>query len=69
MQRYHHALVEGGVGDYPFEQCWEDYRLATVLEPARLASAVAAPDFNLTQAHFGTCDFRATSLSSGPSLK
>ena len=40
VQRYHHALVEGGVGDYPFEQCWEDYRLATVLEPARLASAV-----------------------------
>jgi hypothetical protein len=23
---YHDTLVGNGVGDYPFEQCWEDYR-------------------------------------------
>jgi hypothetical protein len=40
VQSYHHALVERGVSDYPLEECWEDYQLATVLGPARLASAV-----------------------------
>ena len=40
LQAYHHALVEGGVSGYPLGECWEDYQLATVLEPARLASAV-----------------------------
>ena len=40
LQTYHYALVERGTSDYPLEECWEDYQLATVLEPARLASAV-----------------------------
>jgi hypothetical protein len=40
VQAYHDGLVERGVTDYPLEQCWEDYELATVLRPARLASAV-----------------------------
>lgn len=40
LRRYHRALVEAGVQDYPFEQCQADYQLATVLVPGRLASAV-----------------------------
>ena len=40
LQIYHNALVERGVEDYPLEECWEDYQLATVLAPARLASGV-----------------------------
>lgn len=27
---YHDALLEGGVRDYDFEQCWEDYRRAVL---------------------------------------
>jgi Phosphotransferase enzyme family len=30
VRAYHEALVEHGVRDYPFEACWEDYRLATL---------------------------------------
>ena len=40
LQLYHDALVANGVKDYTLEQCRADYRLATVLAPARLASAV-----------------------------
>lgn len=40
LQLYHDALVANGVQDYTFEQCMADYRLATVLAPARLACAV-----------------------------
>jgi aminoglycoside phosphotransferase (APT) family kinase protein len=40
LRLYHDALVANGVQDYPFEQCMADYRLATVLAPARLACAV-----------------------------
>jgi hypothetical protein len=28
LQLYHAALVEHGVTDYSFEQCWQDYRLS-----------------------------------------
>lgn len=41
LRLYHDALVANGVQDYPFDQCTADYRLATVLAPARLACAVA----------------------------
>ena len=40
LRLYHDALVANGVKDYTLEQCRVDYRLATVLAPARLASAV-----------------------------
>ena len=40
IQIYHNALVEAGVTDYQIERCLADYELATVLAPARLASAV-----------------------------
>lgn len=26
VRTYHDALVQAGVGDYPFERCWSDYR-------------------------------------------
>ena len=31
VRLYHDQLVAGGVKDYGFEQCWEDYRLSTLL--------------------------------------
>ena len=40
LRLYHDALVANGVRDYTFEQYTVDYRLATVLAPARLACAV-----------------------------
>ncbi len=40
LRLYHDALVANGVQDYPFEQCMAEYRLATVLLPARLVCAV-----------------------------
>lgn len=40
LRVYHNALTANGVQDYAFEQCTADYRLATVLAPARLACAV-----------------------------
>jgi len=40
VQHYRDALVNHGVSDYPTEQCWEDYQLATVIMPSRIASAV-----------------------------
>ena len=31
VRGYHAGLVAGGVDDYPFEQCWTDYRIGSVL--------------------------------------
>lgn len=41
LRLYHDALVNHGVRDYTYDECRADYRLATVLAPARLACAVA----------------------------
>ena len=30
LRRYHHQLMEHGVKDYGWEQCWNDYRLSAV---------------------------------------
>jgi len=51
LRLYHDALVASGVQGYTFEQCMADYRLATVLTPARLACAVGLSDG--LQAHPG----------------
>ncbi len=40
IRGYHKALVRGGVSGYPISQCESDYTLATVIAPARLATAV-----------------------------
>lgn len=40
LSLYHGALVRWGITNYPLQQCQADYDLATVLAPARLASAV-----------------------------
>ena len=37
---YHALLVDGGVRDYPFERCWDDYRLATVAAAWRVIGVV-----------------------------
>lgn len=40
LRGYHQGLVDGGVTDYSFEQCWEDYRaMALVLIPYAVLSA------------------------------
>ena len=51
LRLYHGALMAHGIQDYTFEQCQADYRLATVLAPARLACAVGLSDG--LQAHPG----------------
>ena len=51
IRLYHDSLVANGIHDYTFEQCLADYRLATVLAPARLAGAVGMSDG--LQAHPG----------------
>lgn len=32
LPRYHHALMERGVQDYSFNDCWDDYRMAVMNE-------------------------------------
>ena len=51
LRLYHGALVANGVQDYTFERCLADYRLATVLAPARLVCAVGLSEG--LQAHPG----------------
>lgn len=51
VRLYHDALMEAGVSGYPLAQCQADYQLATVLAPARLASAVGLT--SQLQAHPG----------------
>ena len=45
VQQYHAALVGHGVTDYPFEQCWEDYKLAILhcLEYAIIIAGTLEP--------------------------
>ncbi len=40
LGNYHALLVDGGVRDYPFERCWDDYRLATVAAAWRVIGVV-----------------------------
>ena len=40
VQSYHAQLVAGGIADYPFESCWEDYRRFSF---SGLLMAVIAP--------------------------
>jgi hypothetical protein len=41
LRLYHALLVDGGVPAYPFEQCWDDYRLAMLQRVSRLIAVVA----------------------------
>jgi hypothetical protein len=40
LQRYHRLLVEQGVSDYNFDQCWNDYRLSMLVAVGRTSAAV-----------------------------
>jgi hypothetical protein len=40
LRIYHTLLVDSGVRDYTFEQCWDDYRLAMLQPVSRLMSVV-----------------------------
>jgi len=31
VQLYHSALIDAGVADYPFDQCWQDYRACALV--------------------------------------
>ena len=65
LQLYHDALVANGVQDYTFEQCMADYRLATVLAPARLACAVGlSEELMHIPVHSGTRCFLAILIDS-----
>jgi hypothetical protein len=40
VQMYHGLLVEQGVSNYGFDQCWDDYRLSMLLAVGRTSGAV-----------------------------
>jgi Ecdysteroid kinase-like family len=40
LRTYHMLLIDNGVRDYPFEQCWDDYRLAMVHPISRIITVV-----------------------------
>ena len=40
LQMYHQSLVERGVSDYTFDQCWDDYRLSMLLAVGRISGSV-----------------------------
>jgi hypothetical protein len=43
---YHRTLLAGGVFGYDIDQCWEDYRFATLTAVLRLITAGAMLDFS-----------------------
>ncbi len=40
LHTYHSLLVDNGVAEYTFEQCWDDYRLAMLHPVSRIVTAV-----------------------------
>jgi hypothetical protein len=40
LRGYHSSLINNGVSDYAFEQCWQDYRLGMFQEISRLVTVV-----------------------------
>jgi hypothetical protein len=55
LREYHALLVDNGVRDYSFEQCWDDYRIAMLFPATRIVSIVgigAAP----SEQERGYCD-------------
>jgi hypothetical protein len=40
VQLYHKSLVNHGVSDYAFDQCWDDYRLSMLLAVGRTSGSV-----------------------------
>jgi aminoglycoside/choline kinase family phosphotransferase len=49
LHRYHAALVRRGVGEYSFEQCLFDYRVALLQRHTALVSTIAAMPFSAEQ--------------------
>ena len=49
LATYHRVLSEGGVRDYPFEQCLHDYRLSLLRRFGSLISTIAAMPFTREQ--------------------
>jgi hypothetical protein len=42
LRIYHTLLIDNGVCDYPFEQCWEEYRLAMFQPITRMIGVIGA---------------------------
>jgi hypothetical protein len=42
LRSYHTLLIDHGVCDYPFEQCWEEYRLAMLQPISRVIAVIGA---------------------------
>ena len=42
LHSYHTLLLDNGVRDYPFERCWEEYRLAMLPCIARMIAVIGA---------------------------
>lgn len=40
LQMYHRLLVEQGVSDYGFDQCWDNYRLSKLVAMGRTSASV-----------------------------
>jgi Ecdysteroid kinase-like family len=55
LQSYHTLLVDSGVRDYSFEQCWDDYRLALLQPVSRIMSVVGIGGTTEAQTR-GFCD-------------
>jgi len=55
LRSYHSLLVDGGVRDYSFEQCWDDYRLALLPPASRIITVVGIGATTEAQAR-GFCD-------------
>jgi aminoglycoside/choline kinase family phosphotransferase len=55
LRGYHTLLVEHGVRDYPFEQCWDDYRLAMLQPLSRLIAVIGIGVVPPAQEH-GFCE-------------
>ncbi len=55
LHSYHTLLVDSGVRDYTFEQCWDDYRLALLLPVSRAMTVVGIGAATEAQAR-GYCD-------------
>lgn len=49
LAAYHGGLIEGGVRDYPFDQCLHDYRLSLLRRFGSLISTIAAMPFTREQ--------------------
>ena len=54
VQMYHGLLVEQGVSNYGFDQCWDDYRLSMLLAVGRTSGSVGLQPLGPRGGHWDT---------------